>query len=766
MRTVRLSLFLLLAPALGPSAGAAIVADHNSVDASAIPDSAVAAAANLRVHLRRASVGGNISDGLDALKSANARYDRSRWVFYDRGNPGWQAKVDEFKTFVAANAASYDVLSMKFCFIDPDASFTYYRDALLGLEAAYPGKIFVWWTIPLQTSGNAARQSFNDQVRAYAKANNKPLFDIADIEAYDAAGSHVVDTGGIELQAAGWSSDGGHLNSTGGQRVASGWWWIMARLAGWNPGATPTLTINDTSIAEGHTGTKTATLTVRLSAASSTPVTVQFVAGTATGPGTGHICDPPIGLADVSNPTTVVGTGTPASCTEVALRAAVANGGVITFNCGPAPVTIGITQTIDLRNDVDTVIDGGGKVTLDAAKGARHFYFNSSNWMVNTATVTLQRLVMRNGKAPAGTYYPPDPTYPTCAYGYKEGSGGALYMRDGVLHVIDCEFYDNEAALLGPDVGGGALYLQGVRGVVIVNSRFKGNSAANGGAVGMLWANAGIYNSVFEDNTAVGVGMNYVEPACPKTFNHANQGGAGGLSGGVYFDGMDNDGLPYTICGSVFRNNRCNELGGALFRTPNVEVRQMVIDRSVFQGNTARGGGVSFIKQNDVTVRESLFAGNRGGRNVDGQEIGGWSGGLWVNESSLNLVNTTFNDNSPGGLSVELYGGATATVRNATFVDSESSPSVSAYSSVFVNVPCDTTSGTDNVQFPRSGSCPSDTIYADPKLAALADNGGPTQSMLPAMDSSVLGVGNGCPATDQRGRPRSASGCDAGAVER
>src|SRR5690349_14309069 len=41
---------------------------------------------------------------------------------------------------------------------------------------------------------------------------------------------------------------------------------------------------------------------------------------------------------DVSNPTTVVGTGTAASCTFAALNTAVTAGGVITFHCGPDPV--------------------------------------------------------------------------------------------------------------------------------------------------------------------------------------------------------------------------------------------------------------------------------------------------------------------------------------------------------------------------------------------------------------------------------------------
>jgi len=58
------------------------------------------------------------------------------------------------------------------------------------------------------------------------------------------------------------------------------------------------------------------------------------------------------------------------------------------------------------------------------------------------------------------------------------------------------------------------------------------------------------------------------------------------------------------------------------------------------------------------------------------------------------------------------------------------------------------------------------TTFADPKLAALADNGGPTKTILPAKDGPAVGIGKGCPATDQRGKPRkSPHGCTAGAVE-
>jgi len=229
------SVLLLICLLLSQVAEAqAIRSDHTTVDLTKIPDVALAPAANLRVMLRRASVGGNISDGLDALQAENSKYNRSRWNFYDRGNPGWEAKISDFVSFTIANVSSYDVFSMKFCFIDPDADFHSYRDSLLYLENRYPDKTIIWWTIPIETSGNTNRQLFNDSVRAYTMAHGKILFDMADIESHNVAGIKLVDDSNRELMYSEWTSDGGHLSSDGARRVASAWWWLMARVAGWN----------------------------------------------------------------------------------------------------------------------------------------------------------------------------------------------------------------------------------------------------------------------------------------------------------------------------------------------------------------------------------------------------------------------------------------------------------------------------------------------------------------------------------------------------
>jgi hypothetical protein len=188
------------------------------------------------MEFRHASVGANIWSGLGALAGADAaRYAHPSWHETNRGNPGWAAKISDLTTFVAANASSYDVFQMKFCYIDQDASYTAYRDAMLALEAAYPTKTFIWWTIPLMETGadNALRAAFNQQVRAYCAAHDKPLFDIADIESHDGL-RLAVSSGGHEALAADWSSDGGHLNAGGSERVAGAMWWLLARIAGWD----------------------------------------------------------------------------------------------------------------------------------------------------------------------------------------------------------------------------------------------------------------------------------------------------------------------------------------------------------------------------------------------------------------------------------------------------------------------------------------------------------------------------------------------------
>jgi hypothetical protein len=152
--------------------------------------------------------------------------------------------------------------------------------------------------------------------------------------------------------------------------------------------------------------------------------------------------------------------------------------------------------------------------------------FNSPNFQANENGLTLQHISLINGKM-TPTQAIPKATLP-CSQGWDDGEGGALYMRDGNLTVIDSIFTNNQAALLGPDTGGGAIYLLGSkRGALIVSSTFTDNTASNAGAVGGLFAELDIYNSLFKGNTAAGNGANNNDSTMCSAMNN------GQIRGGV-----------------------------------------------------------------------------------------------------------------------------------------------------------------------------------------------------------------------------------------
>lgn len=90
---------------------------------------------------------------------------------------------------------------------------------------------------------------------------------------------------------------------------------------------------------------------------------------------------------------------------------AVARGGLITFSCGPKPVTIRLTTTAKVRNDrrAVTVIDGGGKVTLSGGGQRRVLYMNTCDAALgitsshcqdqSTPRLTLQNLTIVRGNS-------------------------------------------------------------------------------------------------------------------------------------------------------------------------------------------------------------------------------------------------------------------------------------------------------------------------------------------------------------------------------
>jgi hypothetical protein len=306
---------------------------------------------------------------------------------------------------------------------------------------------------------------------------------------------------------------------------------------------------------------------------------------------------------DVSHPTSVIGTGTAESCTFAAVAAAVKAGGVITFDCGAAPITISVTSTLAPPLDRDTTIDGGGKVTLDGGGTVQILSFDSPNFQALETRLTVQHLAFVHGKV-AGSE--PIPTAPApCSQGFNAGEGGAIYMRDGNLTVIDCLFVDNTAAPLGPDVGGGAIRMLGSKhGVLVVGSTFRGNSASNGAAIGCLFSELDVYDSLVESNMATGHDANNDDATkCNVINNGQHEIGSGGNGGALYSDGNSTTANPVNIvlCGDKIVDNHAgvNAFGGGVFFTSNNFGGTLSIVDSTITGNT--GGHWTNVQSGAVT---------------------------------------------------------------------------------------------------------------------------------------------------------------------
>ncbi len=500
-------------------------------------------------------------------------------------------------------------------------------------------------------------------------------------------------------------------------------------------------------------------------------------------------CTAPIAAVDTSTPTTIVGTGTAASCTEAALVAALAKGGKITFACGAAPATLVVTKTLALPTDVDTVIDGGGKVTIDGGGKVRILDYAHADYRKNTHVLTLQHITFAHGHATGTDAFAPAPL--PCSSGFYDGAGGAIQMRDGVLHVIDATFLNNEAESLGPDIGGGAIYLSGALNAVVVGSTFVGNSGANGGAIGALNSDLDVYNTRFEGNTALGFGANGDDAGkcavVAKTGQH--QVGSGGNGGAVCIDG-GSDGT-HAFCGVVFKGNRGGKqaLGGALFRTPDGAKQTTTIDRCLFDGNSGEGGGAAYFHNSTLTITASTFAANKGagigtiqadGTTFDFTNVtfagnhstAGVGATLALFGGDGKLLNCTFAGNAcdaPNMFAAAIFGSPNLTVQNTIF-DGNTAQNGGAPMQCQVG----TITGGGDMQWPKNHAngggadalcVPGIYEDADPALGAIGEHGGPVPTMLPAAGSPALARGTACPATDARGHARSGASCTAGAVE-
>ena len=342
----------------------------------------------------------------------------------------------------------------------------------------------------------------------------------------------------------------------------------------------------------------------------------------------------------------------------------------------------------------------------------------------------------------------------------SSGSGGAVYIStSGSASLTGTSLSGNTASngsggaisfgSGGGDGGGGngPMTLSGV-------SAQNNTASQNGGAISMQGAafsdSGGSYSSNVSSNGSGGALYLSVSASATLTTttisgNHANNNGAGisfGSGGGG--DGGSNSAALQVINSTIGGNQSANGSGAGL----SVSQGTATITSSTVSANSTvngYGGAVYLGQYAGLALTNDTLSGNAAAR----------GGGLFLQSGTVALMNITLASNSASsGSAIYAQSGHTSgvTITNTIVANNTGG---SNCSTTVANGGHNLDSGT-SCGF-RNGSLNS----ANALLAALADNGGPTQTMALLTGSPAIAAGTptGAPATDQRGVSRANPPC-------
>jgi hypothetical protein len=332
--------------------------------------------------------------------------------------------------------------------------------------------------------------------------------------------------------------------------------------------------------------------------------------------------------------------------------------------------------------------------------------------------------------------------------------GGGI-DNTGTLTVADSTISGNSSG-----EGGGGINTFGGGSGTVSNSTVSDNNGEYGGGIQAL-SNFTVSDSTLSDNMGSFGGGIYDQYGTLTVTGSNFSGNAASQGGGA----IDNNGT-LTATDSTFSNNRAaGQGGGGIENGGCPPCGTLTIGDSTFSDNSATGAGGGIQNGGIAAVSESTLSGN-----TATTYGGGIANGSGVSPNTLTVVSSTLSGNSAsngGGVS-DIASGTVNTV--ATIVANTTSGD-DCYGSLTdggYNLDDDGSCGFTSTNHSISGSMTVD-------LGPLANNGGPTETLLPKAASSAVGVIpnpitlNGvavCPRTDQRG-VASASGvnCTIGAVE-
>jgi hypothetical protein len=410
--------------------------------------------------------------------------------------------------------------------------------------------------------------------------------------------------------------------------------------------------------------------------------------------------------------------------------------GLDTDEAGPSAFRISTPITI-------TGPTGNNGVTIQRASGAsnfRLFYVYGGAGTESNASLTLENLTLSGGLARGGNG--------GLFAGGALGAGGAIFNRRGTVTVRNSLLSDNQA------VGGDTTRTQSGRGGgggMGADGGFNGGSAAGGGP------NGGPASQTSATPPGGGFGG-----GGGTGRNNAGSGGFGGGGGTTAFVGAPQGGGNGGFGGGGGTGDPAGRggfgggnatgtgggggagFGGAIFN----ESGTLTIANSTLTANTAQGGtggnagkglgGAIFTRNGSVTLTHATLAGNtaaQGGGAVfaatDGSSGDGFTGAGSGGRATVSITSSILADTAGGASDLgtalaDSIGGAAA-------------PDVTGVGNLIEATPLTLAAGV------RVSS-------ADPQLAALADNGGPTRTLAITPTSPAFDAGGSTAlTTDQRG---------------